>query len=382
MAEDPSATKYAPAERADQNTVESSYKLISNHVCSELISLFPLPLLILNTQRQIVLCNKAFEELLGSHKLEDFLGARPGEVLQCVYADNAVNGCGTCEHCRKCNMLQAILESMHTKETAQYDCQLLQSVDGFIKAKDLRVFVSPLPLDNDTDAYYVLTAHDIGDEKRRRILEKIFFHDLLNTAGGARGLVDLAYEEGPQEIKELLGTIRVALFSLVDEIMKQKQLVDVENGDYQSTPITLQGLEVLMNVADSYRNNPNFQGKLIEIDLESENLTIMADYTLLKRVLGNMTKNALEATPNGKVVRIGLKPHEDMARFWVQNPRAMDPEVQLQVFKRSFSTKGKGRGLGTYSIKLLTENYLKGKVGFTSNETEGTLFWADLPQKR
>lgn len=33
---------------------------------------------------------------------------------------------------------------------------------------------------------------------------------------------------------------------------------------------------------------------------------------------------------------------------------------QLQIFQRSFSTKGKGRGLGTYSIKLLTERYLKG----------------------
>ncbi len=377
---DPTATKYAPAERADKHTVESSFKLISEHVCSDLLSLFPLPLLILNTQRQIVLCNKAFEELLGSHKLEDFLGARPGEVLKCVYADNEYNGCGTCEHCRKCNMLKAILESMNTKETAHYDCQLLQSVDGAIKAKDLRVFVSPFPLDN--ASYYLLTAHDIGDEKRRRILEKIFFHDLLNTAGGARGLVDLAYEEGPQEIRDLLGTIRVALFGLVDEIMKQKQLVDVENGDYQSTPITLQGLELLMNVADEYRKNPNFQGKIIDVDLDSENLAILADYTLLKRVLGNMTKNALEATPNGQTVRIGLKPHGDMARFWVHNKRAMPVEVQLQVFKRSFSTKGKGRGLGTYSIKLLTENYLGGTVDFQSSEEEGTTFWVDLPQKK
>ena len=51
----------------------------------------------------------------------------------------------------------------------------------------------------------------------------------------------------------------------------------------------------------------------------------------------------------------------------------------MQIFKRSFSTKGKGRGLGTYSVRLLAENYLKGKAGFISNEKEGTIFFVDLP---
>jgi sensor histidine kinase regulating citrate/malate metabolism len=50
----------------------------------------------------------------------------------------------------------------------------------------------------------------------------------------------------------------------------------------------------------------------------------------------------------------------------------------MQLFQRSFSTKGNGRGIGTYSIKLLTENYLKGKVSFFSNEEEGTVFSIEL----
>jgi sensor histidine kinase regulating citrate/malate metabolism len=56
----------------------------------------------------------------------------------------------------------------------------------------------------------------------------------------------------------------------------------------------------------------------------------------------------------------------------------MDKAVQLQIFKRSFSTKGKGRGLGTYSIKLLTENYLDGNAGFESREDIGTIFRVSL----
>jgi signal transduction histidine kinase len=48
------------------------------------------------------------------------------------------------------------------------------------------------------------------------------------------------------------------------------------------------------------------------------------------------------------------------------------------VFQRSFSTKGTGRGLGTYSIKLLTERYLGGRVWFESAEGHGTTFHAEF----
>jgi len=66
-------------------------------------------------------------------------------------------------------------------------------------------------------------------------------------------------------------------------------------------------------------------------------------------------------------------------RFWVNNPNFMPREVQLQVFQRSFSTKGAGRGLGTYSIKLLTERYLKGMVSFSTSPETGTTFQAWYP---
>ena len=61
--------------------------------------------------------------------------------------------------------------------------------------------------------------------------------------------------------------------------------------------------------------------------------------------------------------------------FWVNNPAVMPREVQLQVFKRSFSTKGSGRGIGTYSMRLLVSRYLGGSVDFES--TGGR--WHDLP---
>jgi signal transduction histidine kinase len=60
----------------------------------------------------------------------------------------------------------------------------------------------------------------------------------------------------------------------------------------------------------------------------------------------------------------------------------MAPEVQARIFQRSFSTKAqRGRGLGTYSMKLLGERYLGGAVSFVSAAGTGTVFSVTLPSR-
>ena len=69
--------------------------------------------------------------------------------------------------------------------------------------------------------------------------------------------------------------------------------------------------------------------------------------------------------------------------FAIHNPAVIPEQVQLQVFQRSFSTKGQpGYGIGTYSMKLLGEQYLGGKVAFTSRSPEGTTFTLALAKSR
>ncbi|HOX23196.1 MAG TPA: ATP-binding protein, partial [Elusimicrobiales bacterium] len=59
-------------------------------------------------------------------------------------------------------------------------------------------------------------------------------------------------------------------------------------------------------------------------------------------------------------------------------PTPMEEAVRVRIFQRSFSTKGSGRGLGTYSIRLLTEKYLRGKASLAADE-HGTTFIITLP---
>ena len=109
--------------------------------------------------------------------------------------------------------------------------------------------------------------------------------------------------------------------------------------------------------------------------------TIITDRQLLHRVLGNMVKNALEATQSGGTVTLSCIDGGETVTYLVHNRDVIPGEVQLQMFQRSFTTKGQaGRGVGTYSMKLLGERYLGGRVDFVSRPPEGTTFQLVLPK--
>ena len=108
-------------------------------------------------------------------------------------------------------------------------------------------------------------------------------------------------------------------------------------------------------------------------------MCIRDSYNLARRVMGNMVKNALEASAPGETVTISAARQGDEVWLSVHNPKVMPRPVQLQIFQRSFSTKGAGRGLGTYSIKLFSERFMHGRVFFTSTPEAGTTFTAAYP---
>ena len=117
----------------------------------------------------------------------------------------------------------------------------------------------------------------------------------------------------------------------------------------------------------------------VELAEEIADTIFESDPTLLSRVLTNMIKNALEASDHEHPVRVGVNRSDSTLRFWVHNQETIPREIQHQIFERSFSSKGQGRGLGTFSMKLLGETYLGGKVDFHSDEQLGTTFMIDLP---
>ncbi len=100
-------------------------------------------------------------------------------------------------------------------------------------------------LSGEGQVYSIFTVIDISHEQRRRALERIFFHDVLNTAGGLRGFAELMQDSTPEEIDELSETVLEISEELINEIQAQRDLASAESGDLQSrnrgTPGALPG---------------------------------------------------------------------------------------------------------------------------------------------
>ena len=168
---------------------------------------------------------------------------------------------------------------------------------------------------------------------------------------------------------------------LIDEISAQRQLSAAENNDLQVRDNIFRTMESLAWVASFYSNSTYCLKCVVEVDPSSADVQLVTDRSLVNRIIGNMVKNAVEAiAPSGKVL-IGCTDHGDKVEFWVHNQGYISEENQLHIFQRSFSTKGKGRGLGTHSIKLLGEHYLRGEVCFKTDPEQGTTFSFFHPKK-
>jgi len=332
---------------------------------------------VLNEQRRIVFFNRALLTLTGRIEGDGLVGLRWGDALQC---DRALisEGCGSTDACQTCGAYLAISDALIGAYGAR-DCRFTRTVNGRTEWLDLSVSVSPAFIGD--ERFLVCSVRDISNEKRKAALERIFFHDVLNSATGVELLAHLLQSMAAGDASILAQQISACASQLVDEIESQQQLIAAEKEELAVKPVAVNTYAFIASTVERHKMHPMAEGRKVEIDPGSQDVAISIDDSILRRVLDNMTRNALEASKPGETIRVGCHELGEEVEFRVHNPGTMPEAVQLQVFQRSFSTKGSGRGLGTYSMKLLTERYLKGSVTFHSQAGEGTSFIARYPKQ-
>ena len=372
---DAETTRFLPAERASRAEVLRQHEVLSSDPAIRGLIDSSLSLtMILNAKRQAVLINEAFRARLSLADGAAAVGARFGEYAGCIRACEGPSGCGTTEACRDCGAALAIASALAGRAAVK-ECRIRTVVCG----QDLCLKLRVSPFSYKGEEFLLLSALDVAHEVRRRELEKIFFHDVLNTATGVQGLLHIMGGAHPEAAVAYLPIAEKGSDTLIDELLCQRDLAAAENGELTVSPSAISTLSFLKNLTDLFAAHPLAADRRLTLAPESEDLRLKADKTLLSRVLVNLIKNALEAVPPGATVTASCRGEGGRAVFRVHNPTFMPAEVQHQVFQRSFSTKGAGRGLGTHSVRLLTENYLGGSVKFWSDPVKGTTFRAAYP---
>jgi len=341
----------------------------------KLLDSIPTLLAILNSQRQIVFANRALVDLLGVDNISQFIGRRPGEIFTCEHSNDMPSGCGGSDACSTCGAALALLDA-EAGQPQVTECRMNRMLSGQLEALEMEVWATPLDFNGESFTVFALT--DVSHRKWRNLMEKLFFHDVLNLVGTIKGFAEFLQNYDPSEKEEIYSLINLASQQVIDQVQAFRTLSAAEKRELKVHYESLSVVEFLEGIAEIYRHHDAARERNLEVELPESDFLFSSDRVLLARILGNMLINAFEATPAGETVKLSCHRKSDELCFSVQNPGVIPQPIQLQIFQRSFSTKGPGRGLGTYSLRLLS-GYLEGKVSFVSNDTQGTIFTASYP---
>jgi len=374
------ATYYDSPEISGKEAIKNAAELLGrNRMINEIIEAIPEVVVILNMNRQIVALNGKAASVFMLKDPKEALGLRMGEALNCIHAGRGDIECGTTRFCAECGAANVLKNAKELSEKVESECRITRRIGDREASLDLKVSSSPINLEGEN--LLLFTASDIADEKRRKALERTFFHDVLNMASVVIGIAEAIPDmDSLDEFKDLGKLLNESSRQLINEIESHRDLLNAESDnfvlDLRRTVIN----EIIEKTASFYCEHQLARNKKINVLPVDNSIEINTDPVILTRCVGNLVKNALESSGEGETITISGEAEEDSVIIKVHNNAVMPPQVKLQVFQRSFSTKGiPGRGIGTYSVKLFIENYLGGKVTFISSEKKGTEFKIVLP---
>lgn len=368
-------TEYASPERTNQESIINDFNLLkSDSFIVEMLNAFPSFVAVLNKERQIVYSNEKLKNVFSEKELENIIGNRPGEIFNCLNIDIGSKKCGTTAHCKYCGAVNSIIEAQNKNIQSKKECRIAVHDEESFKSFEFNVTTTPF-LYKDTQLY-IFILEDISTKKRKLALERVFFHDVLNTASSLKALHKLLKKyDFNEEALYYINLVGKVSQNLIEEIEQQKDISLAEEGDLKLHPQIISTKQIILDTVETIEKHEVAFNKTIAIFPNTLDKEILIDILTLRRVLLNMLKNALEATPKGGTISIGCKEEGCQIVFWVKNKGVIPGNVQSQIFSRTFSTKGNNRGLGTYSMKLFGEKYLKGEISFESSEETDTVFY-------
>jgi PAS domain S-box-containing protein len=225
----------------------------------------------------------------------------------------------------------------------------------------------------------------------REEVERIARHDLktpLNSILAA--LRQLREKRKPDEREsELLGMVEGAAFRVLDLVNLSVDIYRMEQGAYRFSPRVVDLTALAETVAREVRAHADTKGVRIEMRVGGEpagphssgtrRAYAWAEEMLCYTVIANLLKNAVEASPDGGMVRIDFDAVDGQLALRMRNDGMVPASVRRTFFEK-YATYGKvgGSGLGTYSARLMAR-VQQGELSMQTSETEGTVLELRLP---
>lgn len=173
-----------------------------------------------------------------------------------------------------------------------------------------------------------------------------------------------------------------SLIELVNDLLDASKL---DSGTLQLEIAPTDLRSVISELCETMEPLARQKGIALDQDLPTRLPLVRADCTKLRRILVNLSSNALKFTPQGGAVAVGAEPVGDSVRIAVSDTGiGIAPEDISRLFDkyeqaRSRATRGeKGTGLGLYITKQLVELH-GGVITVESQLGKGSTFAFTLP---
>jgi two-component system nitrogen regulation sensor histidine kinase NtrY len=166
--------------------------------------------------------------------------------------------------------------------------------------------------------------------------------------------------------------------TIVSEVGQLKRMVD-EFARFARMPAVhlrhAQLAEILQQAAGLYRDVKPDVSVSVSVDPDIE---LLVDPEQIRRAVGNLLKNAVEATERGEI-RVSARRAPHRVVIEVADPGRGVPDADKdKLFLPYFSTKGRGTGLGLAIVHRIVNDH-DGRISVHDNYPKGTRFEIELP---
>ena len=233
-------------------------------------------------------------------------------------------------------------------------------------AKQLQLRSIELERENKSKSRFLAAAsHDL----RQPLIAQDLLLDALYTK-----LSDNSHDEIFNKLNENISSLHT-LFNELIEVSK----IDTGNVKPKKEEVDLNILFAELN----QQFLPLAEKKKIKLNIVSQNISVISDNGLLKRIMNNLTSNAIKYTSNGEVI-VRLLQHDNRIKISVEDTGIGISEQEKYLIYNEFyrSTKvsdnDQGFGLGLAIVKRLCL-LLEHALHFESEEGVGTIFSVTVP---
>lgn len=204
---------------------------------------------------------------------------------------------------------------------------------------------------------------------------------LTSIRGFARALQeDVLDEEQRKHYLQIIEMETVRLSKLSDNLLKLTSLESDQHNMNQSTYSLDHQLRAIV-----LANEPQWQAKNLELELDMDKTTITADEDLLSQVWVNLLHNAIKFTPEEGTIRIQLQQIQGDVYVSIEDSGiGIDEEHLPHIFERFYKADVArnrslgGNGLGLSIVQKIV-NLHHGSVQVNSQSGVGTKFIVKLP---